>query len=511
RQGLSDFTHPRATVTIAGQPFPHLIYQYRLAYSGWRYGHVVRGGESYSALAEGLQYALHKCGGTPAEHRTDSLSAAYVNQSQKKQLTQSYDGLCLHYGMIGTTNNPGLGHENGAVETAHGSLKHRLDQAIKLRGSADFASITEYQALIDRCIERLNRYSVTRFKDEQKHLQPLPKYRFMDYSEISAKVTTSSTIDVKRCLYTVPSRLIGETLRIHLYHDKLIGFVGQSQVIELVRVYPERAAERARRIDYRHVIHSLAAKPQAFRFSNFRDELFPDDHYRQLWQIVDQKLPAKDACKWMVAVLRIAADHQCERELGQTLFQQAQANKLPTLKMLQAQYLHKKDQPELRTKQHDIAGYDELLTGRWVKPQTQGGTPCLSSQNLDNYQKQAIEKTWSYSEFLSKLCEQELARRFQTRTSKWTREARLPAGKSFATLDFTDLPKAVQQPILQLKDDHQWALQAGNVLLIGPSGVGKSHIAAALGYHLIERGVRVKWLSASELVQQLQKAKKSWI
>ena len=312
QQGLSDFTHPRAAVTIAGQPFPHLIYQYRLAYSGWRCAHIVRGGESYSALAEGLQNALHKCGGTPAEHRTDSLSAAYVNQSQEKQLTQNYEGLCLHYGMTGTTNNPGLGHENGAVETAHGSLKHRLDQAIKLRGSVDFTSVAEYQALIDRCIERLNRYSVTRFRDEQKHLQPLPKYRFMDYAEISAKVTTSSTIDVKHGLYTVPSRLIGETLRIHLYHDKLVGFVGQSQVIELVRVYPQRAEERARRIDYRHVIHSLAAKPQAFRFSNFRDELFPDDHYRQLWKIVDQKLPAKDACKWIVAVLRIAADHQCE-------------------------------------------------------------------------------------------------------------------------------------------------------------------------------------------------------
>jgi hypothetical protein len=80
----------------------------------------------------------------------------------------------------------------------------------------------------------------------------------------------------------------------------------------------------------------------------------------------------------MVAVLRIAADHQCEAELGQTLFRQAQVNKLPTLKMLQTQYLQKKDQPELRTKQHDIAGYDQLLTGCWVKPQLQGGTPCLS-------------------------------------------------------------------------------------------------------------------------------------
>ncbi len=378
QQGLSDFTHPRSTVTIAGQAFPHLIYQYRLAYSGWRCGHIVRGGESYSALAEGLQNALHKSGGVPKEHRTDSLSAAYVNQSQKKQLTRAYEGLCQHYGLTGTTNNPGLGHENGAVETSHGSLKHRLDQAIKLRGSADFDSVADYQSLIDRCTERLNRYTLTRFEQEQKHLRPLPKYRFMDYSELSAKVTTSSTIAVKRGLYTVPSRLIGETLRIHLYHDKLIGFVGQTQALELPRVFPEKPEGRARRIDYRHVIHSLAAKPQAFRFSNFRDELFPNDNYRQLWQIADQKLPAKEACKWMVAVLRIAADHQCERELGQTLLLQAQADALPSLKALQAQYLQKKGSPELVTRQHDIADYDALLSGCWINPQHQGGSVCLS-------------------------------------------------------------------------------------------------------------------------------------
>ncbi len=378
QQGLSDFTHPRTAITIAGQSFPHLIYQYRLAFSGWRCPHIVQGGESYSALAQGLQNALHKSGGVPKEHRTDSLSAAYVNQSQEKQLTDAYEGLCKHYGMTGTTNNPGLGHENGAVETAHSSLKHRLEQAIKVRGSADFDSVADYQALIDRCTDRLNRYTLTRFEEEQKHLQPLPKYRFMDYSEVTAKVTTSSTIAIKRGLYTVPSRLIGETLRIHLYHDKLIGFVGQTQVIELPRVFAQAPEGRTRRIDYRHVIHSLAAKPQAFRFSNFRDELFPNDNYRQLWKIADQKLPAKDACRWMVAVLRIAADRQCEDELGQTLLLQAQADALPSLKSLQAQYLKNQDQPELVTKQHDIADYDKLLSGCWIKPQIQGGNVCLS-------------------------------------------------------------------------------------------------------------------------------------
>lgn len=109
---------------------------------------------------------------------------------------------------------------------------------------------------------------------------------------------------------------------------------------------------------------------------------------------------------------------------------------------------------------------------------------------------------------MSKLCEQEFARRFQTRINNWTREARLPAGKSFANLKLAELPQTTQQAVLQLKDNSLWAFRAENVLLIGPSGVGKSHIAAALGYHLIECGVRVKWLAATELVQQLQQAKK---
>ena len=115
-------------------------------------------------------------------------------------------------------------------------------------------------------------------------------------------------------------------------------------------------------------------------------------------------------------------------------------------------------------------------------------------QHYQDYQEQAIEQSWGYSQFLAKLCEQELARRYQTRIHNWTKEAKLPRGKSFATLAINELPKTIQQRVIGLRDNTEWALQADNVLLIGPSGVGKSHIAAALGLHLIEQGIRVKWL-----------------
>lgn len=128
-------------------------------------------------------------------------------------------------------------------------------------------------------------------------------------------------------------------------------------------------------------------------------------------------------------------------------------------------------------------------------------------QHYQDYQAQAIEKSWGYSQYLSSLCEQEVARRFQTRIHNWTKEAKLPRGKSFATLAINELPNAIQKKVIGLRDNTQWALQADNVLLIGPSGVGKSHIAAALGLHLIEQGVRVKWLQATALVQLLQQAR----
>ncbi|EMQ2878974.1 hypothetical protein V9N52_004331 [Vibrio navarrensis] len=98
RQGFSDFTHPESLITIKQEPFEHLLYQFRFAFSGWRSVTVVQGGESYSALATGIQSALSQAGGSPIEHRTDSLSAARNNR--QNQWTDAYNDLCDHYNVL---------------------------------------------------------------------------------------------------------------------------------------------------------------------------------------------------------------------------------------------------------------------------------------------------------------------------------------------------------------------------------------------------------------------------
>ena len=129
------------------------------------------------------------------------------------------------------------------------------------------------------------------------------------------------------------------------------------------------------------------------------------------------------------------------------------------------------------------------------------------AEHFASFEQKATKQAWGYDKFLGKLCEEELAKRYQARIAKWTHEARLPPGKSFDNLQIDLLPETIQKQVIALRDNRQWALQADNVLLIGPSGVGKSHIAAALARQLIESGVRTKWMTATALVQHLQLAK----
>jgi len=339
RQGLSDFTDAGGLgVTIEREPFAHLLYQFALAHSGWRSSNVVEGGESFQALSTGLQSALWNLGGAPEEHRTDSLSAAFKNLAdpEKREWTERYSSLCAHYGMRPSRNNPGESHENGSIESRHGSLKTALRQALLLRGHSDFDDRTAYDAFVQTIVQRLNARVEKRLAVERAMLRPLPARRTAEFHELPARVSKYGVFTVKGSLYSAPSRLIGHRVTVREYTDRIECWLGGQLVFDCPRALRRNGEHRARQIDYRHLVEGLKRKPGAFARWVFRDEVFPRAIYRQTWETLCAQLPERQACKLIVGLLALAADGH-EAALALELEQLHASNELPNLETLTQQ------------------------------------------------------------------------------------------------------------------------------------------------------------------------------
>ncbi len=361
-RGLSDFTDmTELRVTIAGVLFDHRLYHFVLAFSRWEYANVVEGGESFEALSTGLQNALWQAGGGPREHRTDSLSAAFKNLADEEDFTARYAALLEHYGMRGTRNNRGLGHENGSVESSHRYLKEAVDQALMLRGHRDFDDRAAYDAFLREVVMRRNRRNAAAFRLEREQLTDLPLRRTTDFVEEEARVTRCSTFTVRGILYSAPSRLIGHRLKVRVYGDRLDCYLSGALVHSTPR--GSRAANNRRALDYRHFIEGLKRKPQAFKGLAFRDELFPREAYRRTWEQLEARLTQRDACKTMVGLLELAALDGLEAVLAARLNTLLVEGQLPELKALREEFAPRQaDCPSVNVEIPPASCYDALLS-----------------------------------------------------------------------------------------------------------------------------------------------------
>lgn len=221
-------------MTIAGAAFAHRLYQFALAHSGWRHAQVVEGGESFDALSSRLQSALWHLGGSPDEHRTDSLSAAFrnLNVDEKDDLIKRYESLCAHYAMRATCCNPGESHENGSIEARNGSLKSSIRQALLLRGSSDFIDVSAYAEFVTTIVNRMNARVESRAAAERVSLRPLPQRRTAEFTEFSARVSKFGIFTIKGAMYSAPTRLVGHRLLVRQYADRVECWLGGTRVHE---------------------------------------------------------------------------------------------------------------------------------------------------------------------------------------------------------------------------------------------------------------------------------------
>jgi DNA replication protein DnaC len=123
--------------------------------------------------------------------------------------------------------------------------------------------------------------------------------------------------------------------------------------------------------------------------------------------------------------------------------------------------------------------------------------------------EKSIKEAWEPAQFLAELCELETNHRYENRLKRLLKESQLPIGKQLSEYDFSEISGVTAQQLQQKINRREWLTQGHNLMLFGASGLGKTHIAAAIGHALIAQSVRVKFTNSTALVQQLQKAREA--
>jgi transposase len=302
-------------VTIAGVPCEHLLGHAVLPYSNWQWATRCQC-ESLLSLRQGLQEGLHRLGKAPSELRVDNSSAATHNigQEGKREFNPAFVSVCAHYGLTPQTIGIGCPNENGDVESANGHLKQRLRQHLRLRGSRDFASEAEYDRFLERVLDRANATRTDKLAEERAGRKALPPTRLAEYDEGVCRVSSASTIRVKKVGYSVPARLIGSQIKVEVSELELRLYSGR----ELLLTMPRHRGNQGAVVNYRHVIDHVLRKPGAFERYRYREQLYPSATFRP----ADDRLVAEQGTRRSVLEslrLRKLASEVGEAEVELTL------------------------------------------------------------------------------------------------------------------------------------------------------------------------------------------------
>jgi len=308
-----DWTHAQALrVRIQGEELDHLFCHCVLTYSNWQWATRCLS-ESFLSLVSGLQAALAQLGKCPLHLVTDNSSAATHELASLPGRPRGYNSdyleLCTHYELTPLTINVACPHEQGDVESGNGHWKRRLEQHLILRGSRDFVSLEAYDRFVGEVLRAANAPRQKRLAEELACMRTLPATRLAEYREYEPVVSSQSLIRVQRRTYSVPSRLIGHTLRVELYEAELKVYLGREYLLALPRVRGKQGSG----VDFRHVIGPLLRKPGAFIHYRHREALYPSATFRAAYDRLVADHGERPGVIEYLQVLKLAAEETVER------------------------------------------------------------------------------------------------------------------------------------------------------------------------------------------------------
>ena len=356
-----------------------------------------------------------------------------------------------------------------------------------------------------------------RLEEEMAAMRPLAATRLPEFVEEGARVNAGSTIRIRSCAYSVPSRLIGEMVRVRVYEDRI-----EVRFADVVELACERLRGNKRhRIDYRHVIWSLVRKPGAFARYVYREEMFPSLVFRRAYDAIQGNRPGIRADLEYLRVLHLAAS-TIEADV-QTALESLLAGRHPiTIEAVKA-LVTGGQRPEIP----DLGGRARG-PGRVRRAARGGGRVTTRTETIHEETLHLLMRAlklpafarysgevaataeaegWLYGRYLHHLAELEIEERRRRRIERNQKESDLPGEKTLATLNRARLPGKIQKALPSLCEG-TFVERGGNVLAFGLPGRGKTHLACAIGHELVQRGYRVFFTPTYALVQRLLQAKR---
>lgn len=352
RQSQSDYTEmDDLMITIDNEHFKHLLFHFMLTYSRWEDVSICYE-ESFASLSEGYEKSAWRLGAVAPEHRTDNLSAATKKAGGSREFTERWQKLMNHYDVKPSRNNPGESQENGSIEKSHDLFKTAVDQQLMLRGSRNFVSLAAYENFLEIVLASRNCTRKKALAEEMDKLKNLPNDKWGYPKIVPVRVSPSSTVQIEKVAYSVPSRLISYALLAHIYHDKICLYYGQKRLQEMPRSYDKSV------IDYRHIIDGLIRKPGAFANYQYKESMFPRPCFR--WAYDELMKHSARGHKYYLEILQLAKMHG-EQQVSAGLALLHEKNLIPLPEEIKKMIDVPIKIPTVLVMQPVLASYDQLL------------------------------------------------------------------------------------------------------------------------------------------------------